>query len=111
MCKPSVTYRRATKMSKADQRRTFREPRTPSYFTALTMGNDSFNPQVYGHQTHAIPYPHGVNVQLTVYNWDDGFHPFHFHGSVFSSTLCSFTLLLMLVIAVTSSRSSARVLT
>jgi FtsP/CotA-like multicopper oxidase with cupredoxin domain len=60
--------------------RTYREPRTPSLFTALTMGNDSFNPAVYGHQTNAIPYPHGANIQLTVYNWDDGFHPFHFHG-------------------------------
>jgi len=46
------------------------------------MGNDSFNPDVYGHQTNAIPYPHGANIQLTVYNWDDGFHPFHFHGYV-----------------------------
>jgi hypothetical protein len=46
------------------------------------MGNDSFNPAVYGHQTNAIPYPHGANIQLTVYNWDDGFHPFHFHGYV-----------------------------
>jgi FtsP/CotA-like multicopper oxidase with cupredoxin domain len=63
--------------------RTYREPRTPSLFTALTMGNDSFNPAVYGHQTNAIPYPHGANIQLTVYNWDDGFHPFHFHGYVY----------------------------
>jgi len=47
------------------------------------MGNDSFNSAVYGHQTNAIPYPHGANIQLTVYNWDDGFHPFHFHGYVF----------------------------
>lgn len=46
------------------------------------MGNDSFNPAVYGHQTNAIPYPHGANIQLTVFNWDDGFHPFHFHGYV-----------------------------
>ena len=62
--------------------RTYREPKTPSLFTALTMGNNSFNPAVYGHQTNAIPYPHGANIQLTVYNWDDGFHPFHFHGYV-----------------------------
>lgn len=69
-------------MKWADGCRTFREPRTPSYFTALTMGNNSFNPAIYGQQTNAIPYPHGANVQLTVYNWDDGFHPFHFHGYV-----------------------------
>jgi iron transport multicopper oxidase len=57
------------------------------------MGNDSFNPAVYGHQTNAIPYPHGANIQLTVYNWDDGFHPFHFHGYVLLLFLYSFGIL------------------
>jgi iron transport multicopper oxidase len=54
------------------------------------MGNDSMNPAVYGHQTNAIPYPHGANIQLTVFNWDDGFHPFHFHGYVFDPPLFIF---------------------
>lgn len=53
---------------------------TPSMFTALTMGNNSFLPQVYGAQTNAFTMPHMSHVQVTVYNWDAGFHPFHLHG-------------------------------
>ncbi|WVO16504.1 hypothetical protein L204_104181 [Cryptococcus depauperatus] len=59
---------------------TFQEPPTPSIFTAWTMSNNSFLFLVYGTQTNAIAYPHMANVQLTVYNWDSGPHPFHFHG-------------------------------
>ncbi|WWD18251.1 hypothetical protein CI109_102701 [Kwoniella shandongensis] len=59
---------------------------TPSMFTALTMGEDSFNPAVYGAQTNAFVYKHMQNVQLTVFNWDAGFHPFHFHGHEFQVT-------------------------
>jgi iron transport multicopper oxidase len=69
---------------------TYREPRTPSIFTALTMGNNSFLPQVYGHQTNAFAYPHMANIQLTVYNWDAGFHPFHLHGHEFQVISKSF---------------------
>jgi len=61
---------------------TFSSPKTPSIFTALTMGNDSFLSPVYGAQTNAFAYPHMANIQLTVYNWDTGFHPFHLHGYV-----------------------------
>lgn len=50
--------------------------------TELTMGNDSFNPAVYGAMTNAFTYPHMAIVQLTVFNWDAGFHPFHLHGYV-----------------------------
>lgn len=60
---------------------TYRMPTsTPSMLTALTMGNDSFNPAVYGAMTNAFTYPHMAVVQLTVFNWDAGFHPFHLHG-------------------------------
>ncbi|WRT64797.1 uncharacterized protein IL334_001731 [Kwoniella shivajii] len=62
---------------------TFQEPKTPSIFTALTMGNDSFRSDVYGKMTNAIAYPHMANIQLTVFNWDSGPHPFHFHGHEF----------------------------
>lgn len=62
---------------------TYITPPTPSIFTALTMGNNSFDEKVYGAQTHAITYPHLANVRLTVYNWDAGFHPFHLHGHEF----------------------------
>lgn len=59
---------------------TFQEPPTPSIFTALTMGKGAMMNSVYGAQTNAFAYPHLSNVQLTVYNWDAGFHPFHLHG-------------------------------
>ena len=63
---------------------TYSEPNVASMFTALTMpGNDSFLPAVYGAQTNAIVYEHMAMVQLTVYNWDAGFHPFHLHGHEF----------------------------
>ncbi|WVR04611.1 hypothetical protein IAU60_001622 [Kwoniella sp. DSM 27419] len=62
---------------------TFQEPKTPSVFTALTMGNDAFRSDVYGRMTNAYTYPHMANIQLTVYNWDAGPHPFHFHGHEF----------------------------
>ncbi|ODO09662.1 hypothetical protein I350_01875 [Cryptococcus amylolentus CBS 6273] len=69
---------------------TFQEPPTASIFTALTMGNNSFNPAIYGAQTHALTYPHMSNIQLTVFNWDSGPHPFHFHGHEFQVVQKSF---------------------
>ncbi|EIW71885.1 multi-copper oxidase, partial [Tremella mesenterica DSM 1558] len=69
---------------------TFQEPPTASIFTALTMGNDSFLSSVYGKQTNAYAYPHMANIQLTVYNWDAGFHPFHLHGHEFQVVSKSF---------------------
>ncbi|OXG27098.1 acidic laccase [Cryptococcus neoformans Bt15] len=63
---------------------------TPSMLTALTMGNDSFDAAVYGAMTNAFTYRHMSIVQLTVYNWDAGFHPFHLHGHVFQVVSKSF---------------------
>lgn len=62
---------------------TYLQPIVPTIFTALTMGNDSSLPQVYGAQTHGIVLEHMQNVQMTVINWDAGNHPFHLHGHVF----------------------------
>lgn len=59
---------------------TYVSPNVPSIFTALTMGDNAFLSQVYGAQTSAFAYKHLQNIQLTVYNWDAGFHPFHLHG-------------------------------
>ena len=63
---------------------------TPSIFTALTMGNDSFDTAVYGAQTNALTYPHNALVQMTIFNWDAGFHPFHMHGHEFQLVHKSF---------------------
>ena len=54
------------------------------------MGNASFLPSVYGAQTNAFTYPHMAIMQLTVYNWDAGSHPFHFHGHEFQVVQKSF---------------------
>lgn len=62
---------------------TYQMPMTPTIFTALSMGNNSFLPAVYGAQTNAYAYKHGSIVQMTVFNWDAGFHPFHMHGHEF----------------------------
>jgi iron transport multicopper oxidase len=59
---------------------TYQSPIVPSIFTALSMGENSLLTQVYGAQTNAFAYKLGQNIQLTVYNWDAGFHPFHLHG-------------------------------
>ncbi|WVQ76952.1 hypothetical protein IAR50_006631 [Cryptococcus sp. DSM 104548] len=63
---------------------------TPSMLTALTMGDDANNTKVYGAMTNAFTYKHMDVVSLTVYNWDAGFHPFHFHGHEFQVVHKSF---------------------
>jgi len=62
---------------------TYRKPGVPSIITALTMGNNSKLPEVYGTQSHSLIIDHLQNVQLTVINWDAGNHPFHLHGHTF----------------------------
>ena len=69
---------------------TYITPPTPSLFTAHSMGNDSFTPAIYGAQTNAIAYPLFANIEMTVYNWDAGFHPFHLHGHEFQVVHKSF---------------------
>ena len=66
---------------------TYISPPVPSIFTALSMGDNALLSQVYGAQTNAFAYKHMQNVQLTVYNWDAGFHPFHLHGLVVTALL------------------------
>jgi len=61
---------------------TYRTPVVPAYLTAVSMGSDAMNPEVYG-QTNSFVLRHGDNVELTVINWDAGFHPFHLHGHHF----------------------------
>jgi iron transport multicopper oxidase len=62
---------------------TFTSPKVPSMFTALSMGNDSTMESIYGHQTNVITLKHNDMVQVSVFNWDAGFHPFHLHGHEF----------------------------
>ncbi|KAK4688038.1 iron transport multicopper oxidase, partial [Tremellales sp. Uapishka_1] len=69
---------------------TYQMPTVPTMFTALTMGNDSLNDKVYGAQTNGFAYEHMKQIQLDVYNWDAGFHPFHLHGHEFQVLYKSF---------------------
>jgi iron transport multicopper oxidase len=38
--------------------------------------NASFS-KIFGAQTHAIALNHMDNVEVTIFNWDAGLHPFH----------------------------------
>lgn len=51
-------------------------PKTPSLFTELSMGADSFSPTVYGPQSHAYVLNKGDIVDLMVVNYD-GKHSFN----------------------------------
>ncbi|WWC68213.1 uncharacterized protein I206_102136 [Kwoniella pini CBS 10737] len=69
---------------------TYQMPMVPSMLTAASMGQDAYNTAVYGAQTNAFVYKQGDIVELTVFNWDAGFHPFHFHGHEFQIVHKSF---------------------
>lgn len=62
---------------------TYQTPKVPTLFTAASMGNDSYDTDIYGHMTNVMTYKHMQNIQLTLFNWDAGFHPFHLHGHEF----------------------------
>lgn len=61
---------------------TYQTPVVPGYLTATTMGEDAWNPAVYG-QTNPMVVRHGQMVEMKIINWDAGFHPFHLHGHRF----------------------------
>ncbi|KAG0242652.1 hypothetical protein BGW41_003755 [Actinomortierella wolfii] len=62
---------------------TYVMPKVPTLFTALTMGNLSSNPEVYGKYTHPIVLKKDEVIELVINNKDPGNHPFHLHGHVF----------------------------
>ncbi|BGP10757.1 ferroxidase fet3 [Rhodotorula toruloides] len=65
---------------------TYVNPKTPSLFTMMTMGNDSLNPNVYGPQTAQHLLNHGDVLDLMVINFDANAHPFHLHGFSYQLT-------------------------
>ncbi|KEI41811.1 uncharacterized protein L969DRAFT_91292 [Mixia osmundae IAM 14324] len=73
---------RAMFMNTEGQNITYDQPIVPSIFTALTMGDDAANPVVYG-QTNPYILDHLQNIELQIFNWDAGKHPFHLHGYKF----------------------------
>lgn len=62
---------------------TFVRPKVPSLYTALTSGNQSTNPAIYGVNTHPIVLAHNEVVEIALNNMDPGKHPFHLHGHAF----------------------------
>jgi iron transport multicopper oxidase len=57
----------------------------PSLYTALTTGNASLDPQVYGVNTNSYVLNHNEVVDIILNNQDPGKHPFHLHGHAFQS--------------------------
>lgn len=53
---------------------------TPALNTMTSMGALAANASVYGPASSAFVYKHLDMVEVTIYNWDAGNHPFHMHG-------------------------------
>lgn len=62
---------------------TFVVPQTPTLNSALSMGNLSTDVSVYGPDSNAYVLNHMDEVQIVIFNWDAGKHPFHLHGHHF----------------------------
>lgn len=64
---------------------TYKAPKVPSLYTALSAGEMATNPTVYGSFTHSFVLERGEIVQIIVNNLDTGRHPFHLHGHHFQA--------------------------
>ncbi|KAK0542740.1 ferroxidase fet3 [Tilletia horrida] len=62
---------------------TYVSPKTPALFSAKSMASLASNKAIYGPSSNAHVFNSGDFVQVTVYNWDAGTHPFHLHGHKF----------------------------
>ncbi|KAI1136757.1 multicopper oxidase [Hypoxylon sp. FL0543] len=64
---------------------TYKSPKVPTLYTALSAGDQATNPTVYGSYTHSFVLEKGDIVQIRVNNLDTGRHPFHLHGHNFQA--------------------------
>ncbi|KAH8160132.1 hypothetical protein CIB48_g8116 [Xylaria polymorpha] len=64
---------------------TYKAPKVPSLYTALSAGELATDPSVYGTYTHAFVLERDEIVQIVVNNLDSGRHPFHLHGHNFQA--------------------------
>ncbi|XXG97247.1 hypothetical protein Hte_003543 [Hypoxylon texense] len=64
---------------------TYKSPKVPTLYTALSAGELATNPTVYGSFTHSFVLERGEIVQIIVNNLDTGRHPFHLHGHHFQA--------------------------
>ncbi|KIJ51820.1 multicopper oxidase [Sphaerobolus stellatus SS14] len=69
---------------------TYNSPLTPSLLTQLTMGPRAVIPQIYGPTSFVLN--HNEVVELRLYNWDAGKHPFHLHGHKFQIVYKSYDI-------------------
>ncbi|KAI3332769.1 Cupredoxin [Ustulina deusta] len=63
----------------------YKAPKVPSLYTALSAGDLATDPSIYGTYTHAFVLERGEIVQIVVNNLDTGRHPFHLHGHHFQA--------------------------
>ncbi|KAI1826942.1 multicopper oxidase [Xylaria intraflava] len=64
---------------------TYKSPKVPTLYTALSAGELATDPTVYGTYTHSFVLEQGQTVQIVVNNLDTGRHPFHLHGHNFQA--------------------------
>ncbi len=55
-------------------------PNTPSLLSLMSMGAEASNMDIYGPTSGAIAAPYNQMIEMTIFNTDAGFHPFHMHG-------------------------------
>ena len=59
---------------------TYLPQRVPSLYTALTVGNYSTDPAVYGVNANPFVLKYGEIIELVVNNQHENLHPMHLHG-------------------------------
>ncbi|KAI0479162.1 Cupredoxin [Xylariaceae sp. FL0804] len=64
---------------------TYKAPKVPTLYTALSAGDLATDPTVYGSYTNSFVLEKGEVVQITLNNLDTGKHPFHLHGHQFQA--------------------------
>ncbi|GAC73338.1 multicopper oxidases [Moesziomyces antarcticus T-34] len=58
-------------------------PKVPALFTSESMGALASNPAIYGPNANAFVFQHNDMIEVQLFNWDAGKHPFHLHGHHF----------------------------
>jgi iron transport multicopper oxidase len=63
----------------------YKAPKVPTLYTALTAGDLATNAEVYGTYTHPFVLEKDEIVEIVLNNLDPGRHPFHLHGHHFQA--------------------------
>lgn len=84
-CVVNIYTTKLTRSSAFFNNITYKAPKVPSLYTALSAGELATDPSVYGTYTHAFVLERDEIVQIVVNNLDSGRHPFHLHGHNFQA--------------------------